>query len=622
LRRIGEKKSTYYAYGHPEGNNIEREKAHRILRDLYRSGEPLLFQNGKFDVDVALVHHQLKVPSWEKIHDTLYQIFLHDPHADTFSLKPSAQRILGIKPEEQDRLKEWIIKNVPEARKKKSEWGAYICRAPGTLVAPYANGDNVRAGKLHQYLWPRLQKRGMQQAYDRERHLMPILLRNEREGVRCNVRELEKDFQIYTVALESADAWLRKRLKAPNMNLDSGEEFADALEAAGVVTEFTYTSKGNRSVSKKNLTVDMFEDAKVAAVYGYRGRLSTCLGNFMTNWLRMAHANNGIVNNNWNQVRGPKGAKDTSGARTGRMSCDGSGFMNSPKNWKKARAEGYVYPAFVKMHKEVNGIRKGEPVPDLPLMRRYFMPDKGCTWGRRDYNQQELRILAHFEDGDLLAHYLADPRFDHHHQVLELLKQAGHDYPRDSVKILNFQDIYGGGASALAEAIHCTVQEAATIKRAKRALLPDYAALEEAVKARGRAGLAIRTWGGREYYCEPSKYVKKFNRVMSFEYKLLNYLIQGSAADCTKESIIRYDEHPKKQGRFLISVHDENNICAPKKLFKQEMAVLRECMQSVEFDIPMLSDGEYGETWGALQPFKETPFDFATWKPKRKKSKR
>ena len=92
--------------------------------------------------------------------------------------------------------------------------------------------------------------------------------------------------------------------------------------------------------------------------------------------------------------------------------------------------------------------------------------------------------------------------------------------------------------------------------------------------------------------------------MQTFEYKLLNYLIQGSAADCTKEAIIRYDA-VRQESRFLVTVHDEINISAPAKAIKKEMALLREAMQSVEFDVPMLSDGKTGPRWSSLTKFEE-----------------
>jgi DNA polymerase I-like protein with 3'-5' exonuclease and polymerase domains len=92
---------------------------------------------------------------------------------------------------------------------------------------------------------------------------------------------------------------------------------------------------------------------------------------------------------------------------------------------------------------------------------------------------------------------------------------------------------------------------------------------------------------------------------MTYEYKLLNYLIQGSAADATKEAILRYHRHPEKTGRFLVTVYDEINVSAAKSDYKHEMRVLKESMESIETDVPMLTDGKTGPNWAALKEYKD-----------------
>jgi DNA polymerase I-like protein with 3'-5' exonuclease and polymerase domains len=279
------------------------------------------------------------------------------------------------------------------------------------------------------------------------------------------------------------------------------------------------------------------------------------------------------------------------GARTGRLSSTPN-FQNIPKMFDD-RGDGYVHPKFLN-------------VPPLPLMRGYLLPDKGGVWGHRDYSQQELRILAHFEDGALLQAYLANPKLDVHGLVhTMILEKVKRDFIRTRVKNFVFQKIYGGGYPAICAALDCDQPTAHAVVGAMMAALPGYEQLENDVKATGRAGLAIRTWGGREYYTEPPKFVKKFGRIMTFDYKLLNYLIQGSAGDCTKEALIRYDEHPKREARMLVSVHDEINSSMPKKRFKEEMCILNEVMQSIPFDLPMLSEGKVGEDWGHLTKMEE-----------------
>lgn len=590
----GKKKSHYYSWGHPCENNCSFEEARNALLAVWEdSSLGILMHNSKFDYDVARTHFKLPELPWQRIHDTLFLLFLHDPHAISLSLKPAADRLLGMPPEERDAVKDWVMDHIPEAKKKPSTWGKYICKAPGKLVGAYADGDVVRTKALFELLYADIVERSMLAAYNRELQLMPILLRNETEGIRADLEALTTDRAAYQKSLETADAWLRKRLKAPELNIDSNAELADVLDREGIVTEWVTTKTGKRSTSKANMTTDMFNDAKVASVLGYRGRLSTCLTTFFDAWIGMAENGGGRIFTNWNQVRQSHGNDAFAGARTGRMSCNPN-FMNIPKDFE-SKDDGYVHPKFLK------------GLLELPLMRKYILPDKygraEGVFGHRDYNQQELRVLGHFEDGDLRDRYNLDPRMDIHTFVQALILEiTGHEFPRSAVKTVNFGKVYGMGVGKLAVKIRSTVEDARRLVEAHRKALPGLKALEKGIKATVKAGEPIRTWGGREYFVEEPREIN--GRMQTFEYKLLNYLIQGSAADCTKEAIIRYDA-VREQSRFLVTVHDEINISAPVKAIKREMQLLREAMQSVEFDVPMLSDGKTGSRWGDLKKFEE-----------------
>lgn len=587
IKTPGDRKPRYYGWGHPTGNNCSMPDAKRVLIDAFKSKAPLLFHHAKFDVDVAVTHMGCPMPSWDRVHDTLYLLFLHDPHAMSFSLKPSAQRILGMEPEEQDAVRRWLEDN-KVVRKRQGDWGAYISKAPGDVVGRYAAGDVDRTIKLFNFLHADIVARGMEEAYDRERRLMPVLLENERQGIRVDLKLLSSDLELYRGELERADQWLRKRLRTKDLNVDSDNDLANALEKCNIVTEWEQTKTGKRSVAKKNLTVDKFRDVKVARVLGYRNRLTTCINTFMEKWERMGRSSGGLIYTNWNQVRQSNSNDAFAGARTGRMSTNPN-FQNIPKDWYD-KDDGYAHPDHTDL-------------VELPLMRRYIVPDRGGVFCHRDYNQQELRILGHFEDDVLMQAYNTDKRLDVHDFVKDRIQEiSGLALERRAVKIINFGMIYGMGLGKLAAGIHSSVDDAKRIKKAQLTAIPGLKALADSVKERGEAGEAIRTWGGREYFSEPPRIID--GRTQRFEYKLLNYLIQGSAADCTKEAVIRYHE-AKRDGRFLVTVHDEINISAPKSAVKQEMQILREVMQSVEFDVPMVSDGKVGPSWGALKKFKE-----------------
>jgi DNA polymerase I-like protein with 3'-5' exonuclease and polymerase domains len=605
----GETKSRYFGWGHPTKNNCTKVDAQRVLKQAWKSG-PLLFYNSKFDVDVAEAHMGVKpITDATLMHDAMFLMFLSEPHAMSLALKPSAERLLNMPPAEMDAVARWLIQHqnelkrdgllpASEPRVTQSNFGKWICLAPGDIVGRYADGDVVRTLRLFKKLYPDIVARGMLASYQREQKLMPILLTNEREGICVNHRLLAKETKLYTGELEKADNWLRKRLKAPDLNVDSDEQLADALDRCGIITEWTMTApskthpEGQRSTSKKNMKAEHFTDKRVSSVLMYRGKLATCLGTFMRPWLLMADKTGGIIHTNWSQTRQAKGANDTKGARTGRVQSSPN-FQNIPTNLED-KNDGYMHPKFLHLI-------------ELPLMRRFILPDGGNHWfGRRDYNQQELRILAHFEDGALLQAYNDDPNLDTHGFVKSVIEEMlQRTIARSPVKIINFGYIYGQGVPSMAERLQLPVAEIHALRRAQLAALPGLKDLSNRLKERARNNEPIYTWGGREYYCEEPKFVKKFNKVMSFEYKLLNTLIQGSAGDVTKEAIVRYHEHPKKEGRMLVTVHDEIDISAEKRRFREEMLVLKEAMESIEMDVLMVSDAEYGPNWGALKKLKE-----------------
>lgn len=592
IQMPGEKKPHYYAWGHkPGGNNCSLKDAIRAVKDVWSSKLPVLGHNMKFDIDVAETHMGCKPLPWERIHDTLFLLFFDNPHAMSLSLKPSAERILGMKPEEQDVVREWLIAH-GVVKKNQGDWGAYIWEAPGDVVGPYANGDVARTIKLFNKTYPRIMRTGMGAAYDRERQLLPILLENERQGLRVDLAALERDVQLYNKEREKAEAWLRKKLGVKEINFDADAEVAHALNDAGIVTDWTMTKTGRMSVSKKTMTIDKFNDPKVFTVLGYRNKLTTCLSMFMEPWLLKGSANKGHINPNWNQVRQSRSATSNVGTRTGRPSCSNPNLLNLSKSFED-RGDGYTHPKFMK------------DLSPLPLVRRYMLPDKGNAWMHRDYNQQELRILAHFEDGPIMEAYKADPRMDIHTFVQDEIERiTGRRLDRLSVKMLNFGRLYGEGTGGLAERLRVSYGEIKEIRDSQDRALPSLPQMDKAIKDLSRSGEPIKTWGGRLYYVEPPQFVKKYGREMSFEYKLLNYLIQGSAADATKEAIIRYNS-VKKDGRFLVTVYDEINICAPKKVVKSEMKILRDIMEGLEFDVPLLTDGKVGPSWGQLEKYKE-----------------
>lgn len=609
------RKPKFFAWGQRTGgNNCSFADAKRVLADAYKhltTTQPLLCFNSKFDLEVAAVWFGLPVPDWRLIQDAMFLVFLDDPHQRELGLKPASARLLGLPPEEQDAVKAWVLAHKKELEAdfpeivrdhtgiKPSNAGAFVGYVPGNIVGPYCDSDVTRTEGVFKLLEPTIRERNMWPAYERELRLMPILLRNEQEGIRMDVSAMERDLPVYEAAQGRTDAWLRKALKAPGLDLDKDADVGKALEAADAVSEWTLTATGKNSVSRKNMKLEHFRDRKVAAAYGYRQKCATVLETFLRPWLAYTHE--GWMHTQWNQVRQAKRG-NTNGTRTGRPSSDHPNFLNMPKEVKDNADTGFIMPTHI------------AGLPLLPKVRSYILPDaKGHVIGRRDFNQQELRVLAHFEDGALMQQYLKNPRLDVHKFLMErIIELLGLDVDRKITKELNFGYIYGQGLGSTAEKLNRTVEEVKKFRDAQMLALPGFKDLAKQIKDLSKSGQPIVTWGGRQYYVEPPMFSEKYKKFMSFEYKLINYLVQGSSADITKESIIRYDE-AKQEGRFMLSVYDENDIDAPQKAIKREMLILRDCMMGIETDVPLLSDGEWGLTLGDLQDLKEPLPDLSRW---------
>lgn len=539
------------------------EIVENLLKELWDSDRELLFHNAPFDLAVARAHFGLPWPDWHRVHDTMPLLFIDDPYAASLSLKPSAERLLGEFPDEQNALHAWILANVPGATAKNA--GAHISKAPVALVAPYAIGDVERTFKLYALLRPRVPT----QPYDVERRLAPILSESSIRGVRVDRDALHFDTQIAVAAQDLISSVLRQRLG--DINFNSPKQLGEKLESLGFV--LPRTEKGNISTARDALELAV-TDKSLLDLLAYHSTLETLVGTFMLPWLELSERT-GRLHPEWNSVRG-----DKNGTRTGRLSCNNPNLQNIPNILARTVPDG---------------------LSALPHMRDYLLPEEGCVWAKRDYSSQEVRILAHFEEGALADAYRANPSLDPHSLAQEMIKKVtGVEYPRKDVKITAFSVIYGAGASSLAEQLKRSRKEAQEIKSAYLAAFPGVLELQRSVTSRLKMGGKVKTLGGRLYGSDHP--IMKCGRVMTFEYKGLNALIQGSAADQTKQSVIDWHENSRDGVSLLATVHDEINVSIPKEYLEDEMAHLKHHMNADRLDVPMLSEGFVGPSWGQVEP--------------------
>lgn len=592
------KKSKYLAFGHMEKNNSSWGEVKEELEKAFAHKGGVLFQNAKFDLEVIRHWFGLPIPEWDVVHDTMFLLYLDDPHQKELGLKPASERLLNWPPEEQDAVFQWLLDNpvrpkmkVAKGHSAKYPYGKYIAFADADVVGKYANGDVDRTAELFDLLYPSICERGMEGAYDRERKLLPVLMQMERQGLKVDLDRLREDVASYRVWKEKIDEWLVDRLGCSNeINFNSDSQLFDAMLMAGVVdtSKALLTPTGKYQTNQAALLAAV-TDKQVLGILKYRAQLNTCMSTFMEPWLEVAERNDGKIFTEWNQVRAPRG-NDGVGTRTGRLSSTPN-FQNIPKTFAPIFRTSRQDRSLPKC--PISGL------PPLPLIRSYVTPFDGHVLIDRDFSQQELRILGHF-DGDQLMHkYQEEPWVDFHDYTRDELANSGYHFDRKPVKNTNFGLLYGMGVGKMAERNNMTVEEAKTLKASILNLYPGLKGMYADMKYRARNNEPIRTWGGREYYCEPP--IIKDGRTITFDYKMVNVLIQGSAADCTKEALIRLDESRKPDWKIILNVHDQLTMSVPREDLEEAMEVLREAMEGVEFDVPMLSEGSYSfDNWNSL----------------------
>ena len=89
------------------------------------------------------------------------------------------------------------------------------------------------------------------------------------------------------------------------------------------------------------------------------------------------------------------------------------------------------------------------------------------------------------------------------------------------------------------------------------------------------------------------KHIKNDNIRRAYTYRALNRLIQGSAADMTKQAMLDL----WKEGIIPhIQVHDELDISVTNKEESRKIvAIMENCVDTV---VPSKVDAEIGSTWG------------------------
>ncbi|MBK9181307.1 MAG: DNA polymerase I [Acidimicrobiales bacterium] len=266
-------------------------------------------------------------------------------------------------------------------------------------------------------------------------------------------------------------------------------------------------------------------------------------------------------------------------ARTGRLSSDAPNLHNIPVRREEGR-----------------------------LFRRAFVPAPGFELLVADYNQIELRCIAHLaEDPGLIAAFEAGTDI-HTATASRVFGVAPADVTvdmRSKAKMVSYGLAYGMEAYGLGQRLSIPTEEAAEILDAYFVAFPAVRAYMDATVAEARQRGYTETLFGRR---RPIPELQSSNHRVrqAGERQAMNAGIQGLAADLFKVALVRLDralEAEALRSRLILQVHDEVLVEVAPDEHDHVAELTRATMEGAgDLRVPLAVNLAFGPNWADAKP--------------------
>lgn len=425
----------------------------------------------------------------------------------------------------------------------------------------YAALDPVLTSRLEQVLRPRLEAAGAMRAYELELASSWVCEKMERNGINVD-REYAstalREFRNYAKQLSD---WCKENYDVrPTQNAS----VAEALVRDGVVLSAT-TRTGAIALDKDVLGPIDHPLAQVVLTHRQYSKLAST---YIRHFVELTSDDDPRLRPRINTV----------GARTGRMSMDTPNLQNLPRRSETNRAAITVR----------NCLTSG---PERILLMV-------------DYDQIELRILAHLANDEGLRTAFMDSTVDvFTSSARELFEDPSilkSDERRQHTKNAYYAMGYGAGAAKFATTAGLSFERGQEIYDRIDARNPGLRLLSRSVEARAYSRLhdegiayARSPFTGRRHPADDDKM-----------YTLVNYLVQGAAAELLKMKLIELDN--AGFGPYLcLPVHDEVVFDVPADQVREFSAAACEIMRDdALISVPITVGPSIGYRWGEKEDLK------------------
>ena len=554
--------SGYYPIGHEQGGNLDKKLVLGWLQDLFKQDSRFIFHNAMYDV-CWLRSAGLKMPT--KIVDTMIAASLIDENRMSYRLDTLAKHYIGLGKDEKVLLQAAKDYGLDA---KKDMW-----RLPALFVGQYAERDAESTLKLWQRLNMEMHNQELMDVFNLETKLFPCLVDMRFKGVRVDLEKADK-IKKNLMIQENKIINKIKDLTGIDVEIHAARSIAKAFDKLKLPYDRTEKSD-EPSFTKNFLQNHPHELARSIADAREINKAHTTFIDSITK-----HAVNGRIHADINQIR-----SDDGGTVTGRFSMSNPNLQQIPAR-----------------HPELG-----------PLIRSIFIPEDKHVWGSFDYSQQEPRILVHYaklqnlEGVDEIVEAYNQGDADFHQVVADM---AGIE--RKQAKTINLGLMYGMGKNKLMAELGLMKESAEKLIKQYHTKAPFVKKLMDNVTRRAENYGKIRTLGGRACHFDLWQPVqfgvfkplpleqarKEYDEPLkrAFTYKALNKLIQGSAADMTKKSMVALYENGIIPH---IQIHDEVDISVSSD--KQAEDIIEIMESAVELKVPNKVDYEKGNSWGDIK---------------------
>lgn len=443
-----------------------------------------------------------------------------------------------------------------------------------------------------------IEEAGMQRIWNLESAVLPALVRMKRRGVRIDFDRLDFIEQWCItqegVAFEEVRRFCGTRLSADDLSLPNA--LAPVLQ--GIGAQLSRNPKNNQWKIDEAVLKGLKHPVATAILTARK------INKIRRDFVRSIrdHACNGRIHCSFNQLKraSDDGHGGTMGAVTGRLSSSNPNLQQQPGPKDT--------------DPETMGI-----TDHLALMwRSIYLPEEGAIWACNDYSQQEPRLLHHYAElsectGAKAAcdRYRTDPNTDNHSMFAEMC-----EIKRKIAKTIYLGKCYRMGGAKFATSLGLPTMRKligmgsnqrwiVTAGEEAQALLDKFDAgapyvneLATKVEKEARRKGYVRTLLGRHCHFELEK---DGSGNLVGVHKAINKLIQGSAADQTKQALVACDQELlwDDSNRMILQVHDELDFSV---VSRSEAESYAEIMRDVvPLTVPCKVDVETGPNWADIQ---------------------